>query len=521
MPTEHDEGTLSMGRSQARLYAIGVGPGDPELLTVKAVHALEAADVVAYHQTPGRLSHALRTVTPYLKQQQRLLALEYPVTTGQISHPGGYQGALAEFYYNAESTLRKELRAGKTVALIAAGDPLIYSSQQHLSRRLADDYDVEIIPGISSFQAAAAATKSVLCEDRDVLRVVPATLPPSELTAQLHSGDPLAVLKLGRTTDALVSALRMSGRLDDALVVSNATTEEQDIVPLRDIVESGGKVPYFSVVLLPSRTVADGVAREENRTLTGRVDVVGLGPGDERFRTQDTVNVLAQATDIVGYATYTQRVAVRADQHVHSSGNMVELERAQLALELAAAGKRVVIVSSGDPGVFGMATALMEVLDSLDPQSVDAERLARLPIEVHPGVTAALAAAAHVGAPLGHDFAVLSLSDRLKPWHTIVERVQACCDADMAFAVYNPKSRARPHQIDDLIELLRRLRSPETLIIKVRAVGCEQEQYSVSTLAEFTSDDVDMRTVLIVGSSRTRSIAGGDRQRVYTPRRYD
>ena len=104
---------------------------------------------------------------------------------------------------------------------------------------------------------------------------------------------------------------------------------------------------------------------------------------------------------------------------------------------------------------------------------------------------------------------------------TIAQRVQACCTVDLAFAVYNPKSRARPHQIDTFIELLRRARSPETLIIKVRAVGCEQEQYSVSTLADFTSDDVDMRTVLIVGSSRTRRVAVGDRQRVYTPRRYD
>ena len=251
------------------------------------------------------------------------------------------------------------------------------------------------------------------------------------------------------------------------------------------------------------------------------MDVVGLGPGDARFLTPDTADILTQATDVVGYGAYTQRVALKEGQRVHSSGNMVELERARLALDLAASGKRVVVVSSGDPGVFGMATALMEVLDTLDPQSGDVERFAQLPIEIHPGVTAALAAAALVGAPLGHDFAVLSLSDRLKPWETIAQRVQACCTVDLAFAVYNPKSRARPHQIDTFIELLRRARSPETLIIKVRAVGCEQEQYSVSTLADFTSDDVDMRTVLIVGSSRTRRVAVGDRQRVYTPRRYD
>ena len=387
------------------------------------------------------------------------------MTTGPTSHPEGYQGALAEFYDTAERLLRAELAAGKTVALIAAGDPLIYSSQQHLSRRLTGDYPVDIIPGISSIQAAAAATRSVLCEDRDVFRVVPAALPLADLTAHLCSGDPLAVLKLGRTTDTLVSALRAADRLEHALVVSNASTPHEHIIPLTEALSKGELLPYFSVVLLPSATLADGVVREENAPAEGRVDVVGLGPGDAKFLTQDTADVLAQATDVVGYATYTQRVSVREDQHVHSSGNMVKLERARLALDLAAGGKRVVVVSSGDPGMFGMVTALMEVLDTLDPQSEDAERLAQLPIEIHPGVTAALAAAAHVGAPLGHDFAVLSLSDRMKPWGTIAQRVQACCDADMAFAVYNPKSRTRPHQIDAFIKLLHHARSPETLII--------------------------------------------------------
>lgn len=520
MSSSNDEAAIHPREPRGHLYAIGVGPGDPELLTVKAVHALCAADVVAYHQAPGHTSHALHTVTPYL-DQQRLLTLEYPVTTGSTSHPEGYQGALAEFYDTAERLLRAELAAGKTVALIAAGDPLIYSSQQHLSRRLAGDYPVDIIPGISSFQAAAAVTNSVLCEDHDVFRVVPATLPLAELTTQLRSGDPLAVLKLGRTTETLVSALRAADRLEQALVVMNASTPLENVVRLTDVLSRGERIPYFSVVLLPSATVADGVVRQENLPAEGCVDVVGLGPGDARFLTPDTADILTQATDVVGYGAYTQRVALKEGQRVHSSGNMVELERARLALDLAASGKRVVVVSSGDPGVFGMATALMEVLDTLDPQSGDVERFAQLPIEIHPGVTAALAAAALVGAPLGHDFAVLSLSDRLKPWETIAQRVQACCTADLAFAVYNPKSRARPHQIDTFIELLRRARSPETLIIKVRAVGCEQEQYSVSTLADFTSDDVDMRTVLIVGSSRTRRVAVGDRQRVYTPRRYD
>lgn len=282
MSRSYDEAAAHPRQLRGRLSAIGVGPGDSELLTVKAVRALQAADVVADHQAPGRLSHALRTVTPYL-DHQRLLALEYPVATGPTSHPEGYQGALAEFYDTAERLLRAELAAGKTVALIAAGDPLIYSSQQHLSRRLTGDYPVDIISGISSFQAAAAATRSVLCEDRDVFRVVPATLPLAELTAQLCSGDPLAVLKLGRTTDTLVSALRAVDRLEHALVVSFASTPHEQIIPLTEALSKGGLLPYFSVVLLPSATLADGVVREENAPAEERVDVVGLGPGTPNF----------------------------------------------------------------------------------------------------------------------------------------------------------------------------------------------------------------------------------------------
>ncbi|WP_276878569.1 precorrin-2 C(20)-methyltransferase [Lawsonella clevelandensis] len=282
MSRSYDEAAAHPRQLRGRLSAIGVGPGDSELLTVKAVRALQAADVVADHQAPGRLSHALRTVTPYL-DHQRLLALEYPVATGPTSHPEGYQGALAEFYDTAERLLRAELAAGKTVALIAAGDPLIYSSQQHLSRRLTGDYPVDIISGISSFQAAAAATRSVLCEDRDVFRVVPATLPLAELTAQLCSGDPLAVLKLGRTTDTLVSALRAVDRLEHALVVSFASTPHEQIIPLTEALSKGGLLPYFSVVLLPSAALADGVVREENAPAEERVDVVGLGPGTPNF----------------------------------------------------------------------------------------------------------------------------------------------------------------------------------------------------------------------------------------------
>jgi precorrin-2 C20-methyltransferase/precorrin-3B C17-methyltransferase len=247
----------------------------------------------------------------------------------------------------------------------------------------------------------------------------------------------------------------------------------------------------------------------------GRVAVVGLGPAGPEWLTPDAQAELAAADELIGYHTYLARVPVRRGQRRHPSENRVESERARHALELAAAGARVAVVSSGDPGIFAMASAVFEALEDGDG------RLAEVEVRVVPGLSAMQAAAARAGAPLGHDFCVISLSDQLKPWEVVERRLEAAGAADLVLALYNPASRARREQLERALAVIARHRRATTPVVVARAVGGEDESVLVTTVAELEPDTVDMRTLLIVGSSTTRVIGGGDGPvRVYTPRRY-
>ena len=240
----------------------------------------------------------------------------------------------------------------------------------------------------------------------------------------------------------------------------------------------------------------------------GWVKIVGLGPGDQALVTAQVQNVLVEATDIVGYIPYVRRIAPRDGLTLHESDNRVELDRAAHALRMAAQGKRVVVVSSGDPGVFAMASALFEALEA-----GPAAWLA-LDIQVMPGITAMLAAAARIGAPLGHDFCAINLSDNLKPWELIETRLRAAGGAGFAMAFYNPRSKSRPHQFARALEILREECGGETLISFARAVSTAEEHIVTVTLAEATPEMADMRTVVIVGNRDTRRVGSF----VYTPR---
>jgi precorrin-3B C17-methyltransferase len=253
---------------------------------------------------------------------------------------------------------------------------------------------------------------------------------------------------------------------------------------------------------------------EPNR---GSLTVVGLGPGDPAQRTPAVGEALAAATDIVGYRTYIDLAGpFRPDQHVHASDNRVELDRARHAFDLATAGGRVVMVSSGDPGVFAMAAAVLEALDGAEDAAWHRVRLSILP-----GVSAAQAAAALAGAPLGHDFCSLSLSDNLKPWDEIERRLALVCEADLVLALYNPRSNARPEQFGRAVALIRGRRDPDTIVVLGRDIGRPDERLTVTTLADIDPGQVDMRTVVIVGSSRTKRIERADGGCwVYTPRSY-
>ena len=247
--------------------------------------------------------------------------------------------------------------------------------------------------------------------------------------------------------------------------------------------------------------------------MTGWLAIAGLGPGDEALVTPEASAALAEATDVIGYIPYVARVAQRPGLTLHASDNRVENERAELALTLAAAGKKVVVVSSGDPGVFAMAAAVFEVLE----EGPAAWR--QLDVRVLPGITAMLAAAAAVGAPLGHDFCAINLSDNLKPWSLIEKRLRLAIEADFAIALYNPRSKARPQGFAKTLDLLATLCEAERLIIFARAVSTLDQNIHVVPLSEARPEMADMRTVVIIGSSRTRSLPRGDGSPwVYTPR---
>ena len=241
--------------------------------------------------------------------------------------------------------------------------------------------------------------------------------------------------------------------------------------------------------------------------MTGWVMVAGLGPGDEDLVTPQVRAALADATDIVGYIPYVARVSPRAGLTLHASDNRVELDRAGHALALAATGARVVIVSSGDPGVFAMASALFESIEA-------APKYLTLDIRILPGITAMLAASAMAGAPLGHDFCAINLSDNLKPWELIERRLRLAAQADFAMAFYNPRSASRPHQFARALDILRDECGPDRLIMFARNVTLPDARINTVTLAEAAPEMADMRTVVIVGNASTRRLG----RFVYTPR---
>lgn len=486
--------------AEGTLYGVGLGPGDPELVTVKAARLIGEADVVAYHSARHGHSIARRIAEPYLRPGQIEEHLVYPVTTETTSHPGGYDGAIEDFYAEAAERIATHLAAGRNVALLAEGDPLFYSSYMHMHTRLTERFHAVIVPGVTSVSAASAAISTPLVQGEQVLTILPGTLPAGELQRRLADTDAAVVMKLGRSYPAVRQALSSAGRLDEAFYVERASTEAQRVLPAADV--DAATVPYFSIAILP------GSRRTE--TPVGSVVVVGLGPGDPEWTTAQTRRELAAATDLIGYGPYLDRVPDRPGQQRHPSDNTDERARAELACKLAQQGRTVAVVSSGDPGVFAMATAVLE----------EARQWPGVEVRVIPAMTAAQAVASRVGAPLGHDYAVISLSDRLKPWDIIAERLTAAARADLVLAIYNPASKTRTWQVAAMQDLLLEYRDPNTPVVIGRDVAGPNESVRVVRLADLNPAEIDMRCMLIIGSSQTvwHTTAAGDR--VFTPRYY-
>jgi len=507
-----------------RLWAVGVGPGDPDLITRKAARLIGSADVIAYHSGPRGDSVARRIAADLIPAGVIEELLRYPVTTADSTHPLGYYGEIDAFYDRSADRLAGHLAAGRDVVVLAEGDPLFYGSYMYLHDRLAARFRCEVVPGVAAIAAATAGVSTGLARHEDVVTVLPGTLPVPELARRLADTDAAVIMKLGRTFPAVVEALRQAGRLDGAWYVEHASAADEVVLPVGAVGDR--PVPYMSMVVVPgpdTRTDARGRAGEATRTdARGRAGeatrtdapadllVIGLGPGPADWLSPEASAALGSVDHVVGYGRYVDRVPQREGLQRHSSGNTVEVERARFALDLARSGQRVAVVSGGDAGVFGMAAAVFEAAE--DPAYAD------VPIRVLPGISAVQAVAARAGAPLGGDFAVISLSDRLKPWSVIADRLRHVARADLVIALYNPRSRSRPDQLADARDLLLAERGPDTVVVIGRDIGRAEESLTVTTLGAFDPATVDMKCLVLLGASRTRVSPAG---RVWTPRSVD
>lgn len=528
-----------------RFHVVGIGPGDPELITRKAERLIGAAGVVAFHAGVRKQSHARRIAAHLIPTGAVEEELRYPVTTGSTDHPGGYVGALADFYDECEARLAAHLEAGRDVVLLAEGDPLFYGSSMYLLDRFRDRFETDVVPGIPAFAAATAAIPAPLVRQTDVLTVLAGTLPEAELARRLADTDGAVIMKLGRTFPAVRSALEQAGRLEGAWYVERASQPEQRWLPVAEV--DAASVPYFSLIVVPGDSAhrptaarlrhagsttsssprsspssspssssagreerVTGVSRRPDATTPAELLVIGLGPGPDGWLTPEASAGLAEVSHVVGYAPYVNRVPQRVGLTRHASGNTVEVDRARFALDLALSGERVAVVSGGDAGVFGMAAAVFEA--AADPAHPEH---AAVPVRVLPGVSAVQAVAARAGAPIGADFAVVSLSDRLKPWAVVEKRLRAIADADLVLGIYNPASRSRREQVVETQKILLEHRSPDTVVVVGRDVGRAEEQVTVTTLGTLDTDAIDMKCLLIVGASSTRVEPNGS---VWTPR---
>jgi precorrin-2 C20-methyltransferase/precorrin-3B C17-methyltransferase len=397
-----------------------------------------------------------------------------------------------------------DCRSGLDVAFVTEGDPTVYSTAAYvwqLLGELAPEIPIEIVPGVSSITAAAARVGWTLAQKDETIAIVPAGYHPDKLHSLIETFSTVCLLKVPQAIPQLVKVLDAFGLEREAVYVENLGTPQEWITT--DLTRAVDRQGYFALVLV--RATNSGT--DSPPRVMGKVWVVGLGPGDPLLLTPQAREVLWAAEILVGYDSYLKALAplgLRAELHGSPIG--AEADRAAHALELARAGRRVALVSSGDAGVYGMASLLLET----------AATMPEIEVEVIPGVTAALAAAALLGAPLGHDFACLSLSDLLTPWEIIEGRLDAVGRGDLVLALYNPLSSRRTWQLPRARDILLAYRSPETpvgLVDKAYRPGMRVWQ---TTLGDLTTDGISMETLLIIGNSQTRVVNG----RLVTPRGY-
>ena len=425
------------------LWGVGLGPGDPELVTVKAARVIARSRRRRLSQRPARPQHRARhrrTVSAAGARSRSTWSTRSPPRPPTIpaDTPVRWRTSTAR----PPTASPPIWTRAADVALLAEGDPLFYSSYMHMHTRLTERFDAVIVPGVTSVSAASAATATPLVQGDEVLTIIPGTLPVDELKRRLADTDAAVILKLGRSYPAVREALSSAGRLDDAYYVERASTPQQRVLPAAEVDDD--KVPYFSLAMLPGAAVPGRRPRAASRSSAS-------GPGDIDWMTPQSRRELAAATDLIGYGPYLDRIRPRDGQRRHPSDNTDEPARARLACTLAEEGRAVAVVSSGDPGVFAMATAVLE----------EAKQWPGVTVRVIPAMTAAQAVASRVGRAAGPrlrgDLAVRSAQavGRHRPHGSPPQPKPTWC-----WRSTTPRRRRRTWQVGAMRDLLLEHRDP-------------------------------------------------------------
>jgi len=548
-----------------KLYAIGVGPGAPDLLTLRAVEILKRVPVVfSPLSAMGTTSRALDVVRGVLDpSRQQIIELTFPMQKEQDELEGEWEEAAEEIV--------EQLRRHGEGAFITIGDVSLYSTFIYVQRILETqhpDLVVEMVPGIPSFSAMTALMGMPYGQGDDRIAILPATFGPERIAAVLRDFETVILMKVNRVIDEVLDTLEQLGLIEHATFVTKCGMPDQSVV--YDVRTLRGQRPsYFSILLVTktARPSGTGVASPPVNLATdvpltappingaprtapsappltsepaapaappltsepaaptggssapqvlsargGKLFLVGFGPGNHDHLTFRARTAIGEAEVIIGYRTYVRLVRELIEgKEVHYTGMTEELDRARKAVDLAYAGRKVALISSGDVGIYGMAGPALEIL-----KEKGWRRGCGVDVEVVPGVTALSACGSVLGAPIIHDFAAISLSNLLTPWEVIVKRIEAAAAADYIIALYNPKSGRRTQQIVETQKILLNHRRPTTPVGIVKS-GLRQGQRVVqTTLADMLRHEIGMLTTILVGNSTTFTYEG----LMITPRGY-
>lgn len=535
-------------RTVMKLYAIGVGPGAPDLLTLRAAAILRRVPVIfSPLSAMGTTSRALEVVRDLIDPaRQHVVELAFPMQKEQDELEGEWEEAATE--------IMESLRRHGEGAFITIGDVSLYSTFIYVQRVLepqCPDLVIEMVPGIPSFSAMTALMGMPYGQGDDRIAILPATFAPDRIAAVLREFETVILMKVNRVIDEVLDTLERLGLTEHATFVTKCGMPDQEVV--YDVRTLRGQRPsYFSILLvsktarpsgtavapaprhqavehpLPPAAAGARAAGAEGAPLVGgeraagepeapsrpggKLFLVGFGPGNHDHLTFRAREAIGEAEVIIGYRTYVRLVReLIQGKEVHYTGMTEELERARKAVNFAYAGRKVALISSGDVGIYGMAGPALEIL-----KEKGWRRGCGVEVEVVPGVTALSACASVLGAPLVHDFAAISLSNLLTPWEVIVARIEAAAQADYVIALYNPKSGRRTQQIVETQKILLKYRRPDTPVGVVKSGLRQGQRVALTTLADMLGHEIGMLTTILVGNSTTFTYEG----LMVTPRGY-